>query len=330
MNSTKIFLFVVLNCAPLLLSAGALPNPLTDLPDAIFNRPKFVGGGSGMHLSRLAIVGNIIYVADGRMGLSIYDASDPERPRRVGGYSTDADAFAVRVAGTHASVMTSAGTVVLDVSDLTNPKTVNLPSRAQDGIEVNNGGRLIDMKISHSGSYEADPETQRAIVAIVGDRAYISRDDGVIVIVMHGVGLPPLPLIARRIGADPISTEAWLPKQSPRRQPNVEVCAQSGPVASPVETAASVTNEDELVPAEQSWGFAPSSPQPSITGVFESGVFRLLVSGLPGQAVRVQRSSSLTGDWEDWQTITLGIAPIELPDEQSAGADQIFYRAVSP
>src|ERR1019366_10799201 len=47
MNSTKIFLFVVLNCASLTLSAAALPNPLTDLPDAIFNRPRFAGGGGG-------------------------------------------------------------------------------------------------------------------------------------------------------------------------------------------------------------------------------------------------------------------------------------------
>jgi hypothetical protein len=149
MNSTKIFLFIVLNCAPLLLRAGVFPNPPSDLPDAIFNRPKFAGGGGGIGLSRFAFAGSIIYVADGPMGLVIYEASDPERPRQVGAYQTDAVALAVHVAGTHASLMTSAGTVALDVSDPTNPIALNLPIRAKDGIETNNSGRLVDVKVPH-------------------------------------------------------------------------------------------------------------------------------------------------------------------------------------
>lgn len=92
-----------------------------------------------------------------------------------------------------------------------------------------------------------------------------------------------------------------------------------------------VTEQVGFIPTGQASRLAPPSPRSiMITGGIESGVFRLLVGGLPGQAVRVQRSSSLTGGWGEWQTITLGEAPPQLTDEGAAGADQIFYRAVNP
>jgi LVIVD repeat len=319
MNSTKIFLLVVLNCASLKLSAGALPNPPTDLLDAIFNRPRFVGGGGGIyggtHLSRFAIVGNILYVADGPMGLAIYNVTDPARPRQVGAYPTDTSAFAVRIAGTHALLMTPAGTLILDVRDPTNPQALDSPGTGFNGIENKDREK---------------PEAEQAIVAVVGDRAYISRDDGVVVIELHGLTLPS-PMIARRMGADPISTGAWLPNRSAAQESSMEARAQGAHAANPTEASMPMAKEEGFVPTEQPSRLAPPSPQPiTITGWVESGVFRLLVSGLPGQPVLVQRSSSITGGWEAWQTITLADAPTELTDEDAAGVDQIFYRVVSP
>jgi hypothetical protein len=265
--------------------------------------------------SRFAIVGNIIYVADGPMGLAIYNVTDPARPRQVGAYPTDTSAFAVRIAGTHALLMTSAGTLILDVRDPTNPQAVDSPGTGFNGSENEDREK---------------PEAGSAIAAIVGDRAYISRDDGVVVIELHGLTLPS-PMIARRMGADPISTEAWLPNRSAAQESSMEARAQGAPEANPTVASMPMAKEAGFVPTEQPSHLTPPSPQPiTITGWVESGVFRLSVSGLPGQAVRVQRSSSLTGVWEDWQTITLGEAPAQLTDEEAAGADQNFYRAVTP
>ena len=153
------------------------------------------------------------------MGLAIYDVTDPARPRQVGTYPTDTSAFAVRVAGTHASVMTSAGTLTLDVSDPTHPQLLGSASTVHNAIENEDG---------------EEPEVGSAVVAIVGDRAYISRDDGVVAIEMHGLTLPS-PMIARRMGADPISTEAWLPHKAATQEPGIKPRTRAVPEATPPE-----------------------------------------------------------------------------------------------
>jgi len=57
--------------------------------------------------------------------------------------------------------------------------------------------------------------------------------------------------------------------------------------------------------------------------------FHFLVSGEPGQTVRVQRSRNLK-DWEDWQQVTLGAAPADVTDANTLSTPRGFYRAVAP
>ena len=99
--------------------------PPPDLPDEIFNRPKMSATRINVQLSRFAMVENIIYVADGPLGLAIYEASDPENPRLIGAYHTDTAASSVFVTGTNAWLGTAAGAMILDVHDPTDPKPVD-------------------------------------------------------------------------------------------------------------------------------------------------------------------------------------------------------------
>jgi len=57
--------------------------------------------------------------------------------------------------------------------------------------------------------------------------------------------------------------------------------------------------------------------------------FHFLVTGAPGQKVRVQRSRNLR-DWEDWQQVTLGTEPADVTDTDTLSAPCGFYRAVAP
>jgi hypothetical protein len=57
--------------------------------------------------------------------------------------------------------------------------------------------------------------------------------------------------------------------------------------------------------------------------------FRFVVTGEPGQKVRVQRSRNLT-DWQDWQEVTLGDGPADLTDADMLSVPCRFYRAVAP
>jgi hypothetical protein len=325
MKPAKIALLVVWMSTwnSLQVSAGALPNALGD-PIA---RPRFPGGGS-IQSSRLAVVGDLVYVADGYLGLAIYDVHNPAAPRQVCAYPTHGAAVAVQVVGNNAWVSTLAGRLTFDVSDPAHPQQIDPVSSSQDRVEDTNRKRLDNVKLAHAVEYS---HTGGPIAAVVGDRLYISRDDGVVVLELHGSRLPSLPAVASRLGADPISTEAWLPNRSAAQESSMEARAQDAPAANPMEASMPMAKEEGFVPIEQPLHLAPPSLQPiTMTGFIESGTFRLSVSGLPGHVVRVQRSSSVAGGWEEWQTTKLGDAPIELTDEQAAGADQIFYRAVSP
>lgn len=59
----------------------------------------------------------------------------------------------------------------------------------------------------------------------------------------------------------------------------------------------------------------------------DSAEFRLTVDGPTGRSARVERSENLR-DWQDWRTVTLGVAPLELID--SAAEPRRFYRAATP
>jgi hypothetical protein len=57
--------------------------------------------------------------------------------------------------------------------------------------------------------------------------------------------------------------------------------------------------------------------------------FHFVVTGEPGQKLRVQRSPNLRG-WEDWQEVTLGTEPADLTETDILSAPCGFYRAVAP
>jgi LVIVD repeat len=311
-------------------SAAALPNELGD-PSPRSSRESLIVP-SGMRSQRIALAGNLVYVADGDTGLAVYDISVPAKPRRTAIYPTEAAAMAVQLTGGNVWVTTVAGTVVLDATDPTNPQPLRSVGTVEDGIEISHRNpRLVDIKIPHPTSYnETAPQTGGAIVAVVGDRAYISRDNGVVELELHGMGLPAIPKMAHLDFADFNSTAVLSAK--PAQPGPVKVAkvnaAPPGQVEVPFNGAA-VTGF-LFVDASRSAQTISSTEPLGLAGVFESGAFCLWVSGPAGQMVRVQRSSALVGDWKDWQTITLGDAPIELTDEDGAGVDQTFYRAVTP
>lgn len=284
-----------------------------------------------MHLSPFAIVGNTVYVADGARGLAIYDVTDPAKPRQVGAYPTDSAASTVRVDGTCAWVSTAGGTLMFDVSNPTLPQPYK-PNNGQDGFENNSrDSRLVTVKILHAVSRAQPGEP---IAAVVGDRLYISRDDGVVELKLHGMEVSPGPGIASRTVADLTSTQAAQQLSTKVRTDEMSVITQAGAegVQPRFLTQSSIphTQEIGLVSGMQPSTLAVSLLPPKLTGVLDAGVLHLFVSGVAGQGVRVQRSGSVADGWEDWQTIVIGESPCDLTDETAAGAEQIFYRAVAP
>jgi hypothetical protein len=58
------------------------------------------------------------------------------------------------------------------------------------------------------------------------------------------------------------------------------------------------------------------------------GEARILVGGVPGQTIQLQRLSALQRSWTYWQTVTLGENMVELGDPEAPAAGQVFYRGV--
>jgi hypothetical protein len=69
--------------------------------------------------------------------------------------------------------------------------------------------------------------------------------------------------------------------------------------------------------------------RPPWLGVSGRNPFTFRLSREPGATVRVQHSSNLQ-NWEDWQTVTLGDAPVELSDPDAATTAARFFRALQP
>jgi hypothetical protein len=177
----------------------------------------------------------------------------------------------------------------------------------------------------------SEPEADRAIVAVIGNRIYISRDNGVIELELHGMRLPQATAIASEQGADPTSTEVALPLEAHLRTATTEWQDPVFPkVAAQVQALPAAAEQAGVGPGTEHRPavIAPTEP-PTIAGAWESGVFRLQVTGISGQRVRVQRAFSLDGFWEDWQMLRTSEVPTELTDEAAGGRDQMFYRAVT-
>ncbi len=66
----------------------------------------------------------MLYIAEGRIGLRILDVSDPSNPQQVGFYDTPGSAMDVFVSGDYAYVADSVRLIILDISDPSNPQEV--------------------------------------------------------------------------------------------------------------------------------------------------------------------------------------------------------------
>jgi hypothetical protein len=312
-----VVLSFVLACASLNLSAGGLPNSPGDLPDAIFNRPKFFGRIGGM--VRVAVRGDIVFLADGYAGLGVYSLTDPENPRLMGAYSTGEYTYSVSVDGDRADTFDSLnGTVAFDVRDPLRLRRVALSEVRPDEI-----ARALHGEIGIDGG------DMQGVAAIVGNRVYLARHDrDVVVIEMRSPpDIPPPPfrtrVIIHRAAMPGFASSAVLQALQPG-----SASLPPGPAIQA--NAAVVSLDDAFAPADESVvSISATTTRLQLKAGIETGRLKLWISGPIGQPVRVQRSPTLLGDWEDWQTITLGDAPSELTDEEAAGADQTFYRAVS-
>lgn len=69
-------------------------------------------------------VGNIVFVADQDAGLSVYDVTTPLLPVQIAVFQTDSHAFDVTVRGNLAYVGLALGLQILDISNLSNIRTV--------------------------------------------------------------------------------------------------------------------------------------------------------------------------------------------------------------
>lgn len=312
-------LTALLTLSALRVCAGTLRSALGDriAPTGLFISPRLaaggalfsrssVTGGARAALSRIALFGNTMYVASG--DLRIYDITDPAHPRQMSIFVTEAPAFSVRLSAKRASVSTRNGLVHLDVTDPARPKPADPPEMLKPELDEN---------------VPVEPD----IVAVVGNRGYISRSNGIVEIELPDLQLPPLPLIAHKEFADHISA---VPSNAKAAGWDSRVASSSVDTAAGSEAPGFMPAPKDsllvqpLVAAEYQFAAEPLA----IAARFDAGVWRLTVSGPRGQTVRVQRSSSITGDWIDWRTVTLAEPWMELDEEELEGAGRTFYRAV--
>lgn len=88
-----------------------------ELPHIIGKTPPFPG-----IVQALVADGNLVYIAAGRAGLRIVDASNPTRPVEIGRYDTPGDALSVDIEGSHAYVADKDGGLsIINIGDPTSP-----------------------------------------------------------------------------------------------------------------------------------------------------------------------------------------------------------------
>jgi hypothetical protein len=329
--------------------------------------PQRVGGyDTGGYAMGVAVSGNYAYVADGAAGLQVIDVSNPANPQLVGGYDTSGEAEDVAVSGSYAYVADrGAGLQVIDVSDPANPQRVGGDNTGYPAHSVAVSGnyayvaesmcrfafrcwgRLQVIDVSNPtnpqpvGGYDASDRAQG--VAVLGNYAYVADDYAGLDVI--DVSNPANP---QRVGVYDTSGFALAVAVSGHyayvadwaaglQVLDVSNPTQPGRVAGNsafTEAVAVTIAGTNVFVAAGAQGLMildlfraplrlePMSPQ-------QPGLFRFLLHGEPGLSVRVQRSSNLR-DWEDWQPVTLGVAPIELTDPGPGPVPHRFYRAVYP
>jgi len=273
----------------------------------------------------VAVQGQFAYVAADSGGLHVIDIIDPASPKRVGGIDKPEPAGTPDIQRQHLVVSGNYVYVAQDrwdsqalihrgrlevivIADLANPRLVG-------GVET--GG-------SASG------------VAVAGNHAYVADHVGLQVLDVSD------PVNAARIGGTDTSGDAWDVAVSGNHayladyRDGLQVFDITDPgnlrrvgVYDTDGHSFGVAVAGNLIyVADGPWGL-PILEQSRALWLEVSGrnPFTFSLSGEPGTAVRLQRSSNLR-DWEDRQSATLSDAPLEFSDPGAAGGTSRFYRAI--
>jgi hypothetical protein len=261
---------------------------------------------------RVAIRGDVVFVAAGDAGLVVYKFQGHAPPQLLGAYPIGEYATTVLADGNRAYVWgPQHDTFAFDVS---NPADLRPAEVSPDALARAMGARNV-----------ADSTSPNGFAAIAGHWLYVAADNlGVVEIDFEFDSAVPTPQGPRTIIQSP----------RPPREPGAGATARL-PLRD-IHPGVQVQAENEMIQQVKRLTGANSSAAltiaagPELTASFQAGPLTLRISGTPGQTVRIQRTSDLTGEWEDWQTTVLDEAGVEIIDATSADNHQIFYRAVVP
>ncbi|MCX6641736.1 MAG: hypothetical protein NTW14_14820 [bacterium] len=168
--------------------------------------------------NRVAISGNLAYVADGSAGLRIIDVSNPEIPVEIGNLDTPGDAHGIAVSGSYAYVADQfSGLRIINVSNPAAPVETgyfDTPGEAFDVTvrdnyayvaDAGSGLRIIDVSNPASpqetGFCTASDLSMARDVAVSGSYAYVaSRIHGMVIV---NISDPAAPIVTGSFG-DPL------------------------------------------------------------------------------------------------------------------------------
>lgn len=314
--------------AALAFAAGA--GPVADAGEALLptgglftirnNPPTFYGGGSSALTHQLVVAGDMVYLADGYAGVVAYRIAARAQPRLVGEYPTGEYTRTVRSRGSRIYASDSLdGLVRFEILDSGELRRDLSPLTADE------------LRNAYAERKEYREGDLPCLAAIVDRRVYISREDlGVAVIELRSSPeLPPPPF--RNVTYDFTPSVRGTTIEGLRTTREVKLKEISiNPV--PFSPAAASLWQHQQLPARFIPEIAVSLPEatPELTASLDTGILVLRVSGRPGQTFQVQRKSSLLDEWEDWQSVILGVEPTELTDPDAAAFEQMFYRVRSP
>jgi len=165
------------------------------------------------------------------------------------------------------------------------------------------------------------------VTALVENRVYIAREDLGVVMIELESPMNPLPWLA---GRPTVHAQVFGPGS--RAASSTLQIRLSDIDWTPSTAQAKRGQEISMGYTTASASIVPdsSATAPELAARLEAGMVVIRISGLPGQIVRVQRGPGLADEWTTFQTLTLGETFIELTEQIEDGADQSFFRAVSP
>jgi hypothetical protein len=255
---------------------------------------------------RVAIRGDFVFVAAGNAGLVVYKFQGHAPPQLLGAYPTGGYVAKVFVEGNRAYVWgPQHGTLAFDVS---NPADLRPAAVSPDAI-------------AHAMTTQnaADSSSPSGFAAIAGNRLYVAADN---------LGVVEIDFEFESAAPTPQGSPAIIQSPGPPRQPMAAATVRlplseihRGIPGVQIQVEKEMT--EQATPVEtRSSSALPIAVAPELTASFQAGTLTLRVSGKPGQTVRIQRTSDLRGEWEEWQTTVLDEAAVELIDPTAADKDQ--------